>query len=249
VNCNPNFHQCGTKAECEGDTDTNNCGPSCVTCATTDPNATAKCSSNACSYPCNTGFYSCGGVCVANNDQNHCGTCGNACSASQTCVSGACLVKDGSDCNVPSDCKSGVCTTYYQDLDGDKQGSAAAPKRVCGSTPPAGYVTNSDDCCDIVGGDGANIYKNNPNWYTRSTTSCSKGWDYDCSGNIEMEVTHIDTDCKQNPVGQCMGFTEWSGAAAPLACGATGSMNSCLAIPVAGTCATSMPGPHTQGCH
>jgi hypothetical protein len=223
---------------------------SCATaCTTTDPNATPKCTNNGCSYPCSNGYYSCGGVCVATNDPNHCGSCGNACSTSQTCVSGTCLVKDGLDCNVAGDCKSGVCTTFYQDADGDKQGAADKAKRVCGATPPAGYVTNADDCCDLAGGDGANIYKNNPNWYTKQTTSCNKGWDYDCSGNIEMEVAHIDSECKQNPVGQCTGFTEWSGSATVLACGASGFSNSCLAVSVPGGCASSMPAAKTQGCH
>jgi len=37
-------------------------------------------------------------------------------------------------------------TVYYQDNDGDGYGNAAASTVAC--TPPTGYVTNDDDCCD-----------------------------------------------------------------------------------------------------
>ena len=185
-------------------------------------------------------------------DVANCGACGNACPANNACVSGACLVKDGYACVNANECQSNKCTTFYVDADGDTHGSPASPKQTCGTTPPAGYVASNDDCCD-VGGDAVNIYKNNPNFYYKSTTSCNKGWDYNCSGNVEKEGTIIDSECKPNPIGACPIGIMWYASAVP-ECGVSGSRSACISPSGAANsgnqfCASAMPSTKVQGCH
>ena len=61
-----------------------------------------------------------------------------------------------SDCN---DADNTVSTdqTYYQDVDGDTLGDAAANITQCTATPPAGYVTNDDDTSDTIPNFGIEI--------------------------------------------------------------------------------------------
>jgi hypothetical protein len=52
-------------------------------------------------------------------------------------------------CMTGNDCgQSGVCNTYYPDVDGDTYGDPHNPLNVCGFTPPGGYVSNGQDCDD-----------------------------------------------------------------------------------------------------
>lgn len=248
--CSSGYHQCGSSARCESDTDVDNCGSTCKVCETADPHATAQCKAGSCSYPCNGGYQACGGTCVSNNDPKNCGGCGNVCASSQSCVSGDCLIKDGYDCVAPGDCVSGTCGTFYVDADGDTHGAASGPKKVCGSTPPAGYVTSKDDCCD-VGGDAASIFPGQTKWFLQATTSCSKGWDYDCSSNVEKQYPNlISKVC--SVMGGCTSSSAWTDSAVP-DCSFSGSLSpGCIGKADTGTgmiCIVVNAFATPQGCH
>lgn len=197
---------------------------------------------------CGAGTQFCGNACVSNNSNDHCGGCNNACQSSETCSSGNCLIKDGYDCVTADECISNKCTTFYQDADGDMHGTAAVPKKVCGTSAPAGYVTTKDDCCDLAAGDGANIFPGQTKWFTSSTTSCNKGWDYNCSNNVEQEATLLMANCVPNGGGFCPAGLGWTGDAVP-ACGDTANRQVCLELSNGDFCGTGMPSPQKQGCH
>jgi hypothetical protein len=153
-----------------------------------------------------------------------------------------CLTKDGYDCVTNDECANGACNTFYADQDGDTHGAAGSAKKVCGVTPPAGYVTSNDDCCD-VGGDAGNIFKGQTKWFTSPATSCGKGWDYDCSNNVEPETPA--TAC-QDEGGYCLTpHYFWYSGTLP-ACGDTGSRSNCFEQ---GICIVTQPLSYTQGCH
>ena len=97
--CNAGFADCdGSPANgCEVNvtSDVANCGACGIACGPR-PNAFSACASGACLIACNAGFGDCDGnptngceVSLA-TDRNNCGACGRACSALQTCISGAC---------------------------------------------------------------------------------------------------------------------------------------------------------------
>jgi hypothetical protein len=164
-------------------------------------------------------------------------------------LSGNCLLKDGYDCASPGECASNTCSTFYIDADGDLHGAASGPKKVCGTSPPAGYVTNNDDCC-AVGGDAAKIFPGQTAWFTSATTSCGKGWDYNCSGNIEKQITALLNNCNPNPAGICPAGPAWYNTTTVPDCAGGGQESTCIQpAPSASFCASSQPMPMTQGCH
>ncbi len=59
----------------------------------------------------------------------------------------ACGVTTDTDCN-DGDKTVNTTQTYYADADGDGFGNLTATTKVCASTPPTGFVTNSTDCDD-----------------------------------------------------------------------------------------------------
>lgn len=85
---------------------------------------------------CNTGYGLCGGgnACVPTNTNANCGTCGNACGAGQTCVSGTCQA----GCANGLTLCSGVCRNLNQDSN-----NCGACGTVCGE----GLVCNNGGCC------------------------------------------------------------------------------------------------------
>ncbi|HYV47520.1 MAG TPA: FG-GAP-like repeat-containing protein [Myxococcaceae bacterium] len=101
--CNTGFANCNgsTTDGCEVNlgTDPNHCG-ACPMACPARTNATATCSSSACSFSCFTGFANCNGIatdgCEAdlNGSTTNCGTCGHACTppanASAICTSRVC---------------------------------------------------------------------------------------------------------------------------------------------------------------
>jgi len=145
------------------------------------------CTSASC---CPLGRLSCGGLCVdpSVNDAN-CGDCGNTCATTQMCKSGKCALRDGQPCATSKDCASSACNIFFRDEDGDGYGSPTSSIGRC-ATPsaPAGYVTNSQDCCDN-GGNLLIAAKIHPGAEFQSVSAgglCGVGWDYDCNGAIDL---------------------------------------------------------------
>jgi hypothetical protein len=233
--CATNNGGCTTRQTCTST------GPGTNTCACmTDPvcSSTGNVCVNSTAYTCSKDAQGC-------YYQSGMMTCG----AGKMCSGGQCLVADGYSCVNPTDCFSGVCTTFYIDQDGDKHGAASGPSRYCGTTAPAGYVTSSDDCCDNPNG-GANIFPGQGAWFTNANTACPAiGWDYNCDGNIEQEVTQLDPACVPNPASICPAGRQWYGLSSPPACGQSGNSNTCIDLHRSDYCGSSMPALYTQGCH
>jgi hypothetical protein len=122
---------------------------------------------------------------------------------------------------------------------------------VCGTTPPAGYVASNDDCCD-VGGDAVNIFPGQKKWFTSQTTSCGKGWDYDCDSQPNLQYPYLYKD-------QCVAHNKtcpnsglmWKDAVQ--ACGAKAKGYNCLGTaaetPSGWICLGTAELDLTQGCH
>ena len=68
--------------------------------------------------------------------------------------------------------------TFYADMDNDTYGDAGSTTTGCG-TPPAGYVTNDDDCDD-----------NDPTIHPAAIELCD-GIDNDCVGGIDNGLTFV----------------------------------------------------------
>lgn len=137
-----------SQSPCSGDTPV--CLPSsgqCVECLS-GSRACGNCSlgTQSCS---NNSWGACTGAPDLQTDDEHCGTCFNACGSGE-CVSGSCRVPDGSPCDADSDCISNNCSTFYADSDGDEFGAASSGTRsVCGVNAPTGdWVADNSDCCD-----------------------------------------------------------------------------------------------------
>lgn len=253
----------GSAAICGGanlKTDTLNCGTcgnDCTASANIGHPELVTCKGGTCSVPdaaCASGKRHCTSVTTDVCETNittvvNCGDCGIKCDSTQVCSAGQCLLKDGNPCGTKTDCQSNACTTFYLDADGDGHGTAASAKAVCGTTPPAGYVASKDDCCD-VGSDAASIFPGQTAFFTSQTTSCSRGWDYNCDNTAELQYGYLlRTECV--PLGECgpANTLMWSGTSIP-ACGESSTQSLCLGFAAGDTsCATAPQGSFVQGCH
>jgi hypothetical protein len=140
------------------------------------------------------------------------------------CNGTACVPQlvDGTACTASDQCKSGVCTTFYRDADADGYGNPNSSLRQCGTTVPAGYVTNNGDCCDS----DANAHPGQTSYFT-SADACGS-FDYDCSGTADAEWQGAAVGCTNS--GACAQGTQqcnpgtagWQGGAVP-ACGVSGT--------------------------
>jgi hypothetical protein len=111
-------------------------------------------------------------------------------------VAGDTGILAGTDCN-DADATVSANQTYYEDADGDGLGNPEVSTSICSSTPPEGYVANSDDL-DDTGGDEDNggdepppdIGDEDPNdenvveQYLSSVTGYANG---------QIEVTYTDS--------------------------------------------------------
>lgn len=139
---------------------------------------------------CSEGLTSCSEECVDLAVSNvHCGQCGNPCSAAETCSHGKCLLRDGEPCGAGQSCYSGICNMFFRDEDGDGHGTPANSTGRCTiSSPPAGYVAISDDCCDN-GGNRAIAAKIHPGADFQSESAggvCGITWDYNCNNVVDL---------------------------------------------------------------
>jgi len=79
---------------------------------------------------------------------------------------------------------SNACSTFYADVDGDGFGNPDSTVRVCGVTPPAGYLTDSKDCCDA---DPA-AFPGQSQYFQAARMGCG-GFDYNCDGTTTKLLT------------------------------------------------------------
>jgi hypothetical protein len=118
------------------------------------------------------------------------GGCASACGPTQTCVGSTCLLTDGQQCSLKSQCASNVCTPFWQDIDGDGYGAGAAVG-FCGTSAPIGYAPQSGDCCDSAPNLAiANLIHPNADFQPTSAGGvCGIKWDYNCDGTIETSFS------------------------------------------------------------
>jgi hypothetical protein len=118
--------------------------------------------------------------------------------------------------------------TCYRDCDADGWGIDPAVYFCEGATgeclAPAGgcpggqWVRRTGDCVPTV----ATAYPGQSAFFT--TYNCCGalgGWDYDCSGAIEMQDARAGVDCQPDGAGGCIWSVGWYGTTAP-ACGVMG---------------------------
>jgi hypothetical protein len=235
------------------------------TCASTNQLTIKKCSGTTLGCNGSPMTSSCPSSLVCANGTScaaNCSAHGDAdCLAGYYCAGGNCTAKlaDGSACTGNNQCTSGACNIFYRDADGDGYGTTAS-KRVCGSAAPAGYVTNSSDCCDADN----QVHPNQTAWFTTAANAAcgANFYDYDCSNGVESQYgsaigscvtggTCTTTDpkyCQYNAGWQtadpgCGNSGAWldhCDSGFPCQCGD----GSCGA-----GCGGGVPTPQTQACH
>jgi hypothetical protein len=157
----------------------------------------SQCTSGNCSAGtcCAQGQTACGGACVdLTSSDAHCGSCNTTCAAgTQACAAGHCLLVDAQGCTVSAACASGVCSQFFVDSDKDTYGGTATVG-LCGITPPAGYATRGNDCCD------SNAAINPGAGFQTTIGSCNgvPTWDFDCS-NGTVEADQVCTTAANTP--------------------------------------------------
>lgn len=186
------------------------------------------------------------GQCSANHQPN-----GTACTSQPggACVAGACAPprqENGTPCAAASQCLSGFCRLWFEDLDGDAFGGRDRRAMLCSPAPADDqislrasgasiailrtdglqYSASPDDCCDAPNDAGRSIYPDTSSFFSLAQTACPEidPFDYNCSGSLTDSFSNRTTassSCAVN--GDCNAL--WVGA--PPACGATGLAQQC----------------------
>jgi hypothetical protein len=199
----------------------------------------------SCSFQCNMATGTCYPQCVPDARQcaaglpQHCEADGTwlseaACASGRECVgAGECLKSNGQTCSTIADCASNVCGTYYQDADGD--GSGGTPINLCGSSPPDGYASSAEDCCDS----DVNA-KPGQSAYFVGKNACNS-FDYDCvNGEEKRWPLAFDWSCS---------FDGWTPGAAVPGCGIEGNWYTSFYLGSEGVCYAVAAGTKRQECH
>jgi hypothetical protein len=200
---------------------------------------------------------------------------GQACGSGAECSGGACacrpgfgeddngncLLLDGQACTDDSQCINEVCRRWFPDRDADTHGDPTAPLEICGTSPPQGHVSSSDDCCDRGGADAAvaaTIFNGQTARFGTAQTICPAvgRFDYDCDGivtNTGQDNIGV-TACGQIPLAQCAANGSdliWPPTGNPPACGTMGGFTACSSTvqgnPV-NVCTGITGGPLTNTC-
>jgi hypothetical protein len=168
-----------------------------------------------------------------------------ACSGNNICASGSCLLGPGQPCTMASQCAAGTCSIFFRDADGDGFGAGTMSVRICGNTPPTGYVTSSSDCCDTD-----NRVRPSQTTHFPATNMCGS-FDYNCDGFQTVGDTTIqkcDTVscssgwCPRRPDG-----TPGCGTIVP-SCGVAASWLFCHRTGPGGGFCDQITEQRTQGC-
>jgi len=168
-----------------------NCdGDSSCECATY-PNSLPTCINNQCTVNCATNFGNCNfnvtDGCETNikTDRNHCGTCGNPCTANDVCLNGIC----SPPCSAPfTTCPGTATCAIDSSLDPNNCGTCGT---ICQAGMAAGPTENNvvftGNCVNGQCETGCKFgFKN-----------CFQGRDFDCETNIMTDPTNCG-DCNQN---------------------------------------------------
>jgi len=153
-----------------------------------------------------------------------------------------CCASGGGDCDDANDAiHPGATEVAGNAADEDCSGSAGGDQDGDGHNEP-GDVSGGlpdDDCCD----EDAAAFPGQTAWFTGDDgeTACG-GWDYDCSGQTEVEVG-TPASCECTP--SCTGTDGWEGL--PPACGDAGTYLTCGGG-ACGACPATTE-PRQQGCH
>jgi hypothetical protein len=154
-----------------------------------------------------------------------------SCGDGQTCnAQGQCIALPrqplGTRCTTASECSSGFCRLWFQDLDDDAHGDPTQSTMLCSPSPAddelasqasgrllpilddaAGrhYAGVGDDCCDSLNARADSVFPGNTNFVSIPQTACSNvdPFDYDCSGQVEDQylVNTRTGSCGANCVG------------------------------------------------
>ncbi len=168
-NCGTCGNRCGSGEYCRAGVCTSECTPIAESCNNQDDDCDTVIDddvSRPCNTPCGDGTQTC--------TNGIWGTCSARAPTTEVC--------DGvdNDCDTATD--EGVGTTFYRDSDGDLYGDPAVTQVGC-AAPPAGYVTNDDDCNDADRLVNPGVPEN-----------CTNTIDDDCDGST-------DNGCACAPVG------------------------------------------------
>ncbi len=139
----------------------------------------------------------CTGTCYSCNQPGKLGTCAPLdhaedpiaaipCAGSAFCeaaLAGTAIcrpkISDDQFCAFGWECASGVCATYYRDVDGDGYGHD--PVTVCGKQPPAGTTAAGGDCCESAANTHPGVTA-----YSSVRNACGT-FDYNCDGREEKQ--------------------------------------------------------------
>jgi hypothetical protein len=116
-------------------------------------------------------------------------------------------------CTAASQCQSGFCRLWFEDLDEDSFGNGQRRAMLCSPSPEdddirgnsglaanirvlsAGgiqYSERGDDCCDVVSGRSDNVRPFNSGFFSLPQVACLSvdPFDYDCSGSIDDSLNN-----------------------------------------------------------
>jgi hypothetical protein len=164
------------------------------------------------------------------------------------CVGGVCstpLLPEGSDCTSSLQCSGGNCRLWFEDEDVDGYGNQASIRRTCGIAP-AGFVANSDDCCDS----DPDARPGQEEFFNSPRVGCG-GFDYNCFGGNELAPFTVGlTNCESLVFPSC---TEriWTSngvnGVRPPDCGQAGGATFCGAL--GSSCTSIAGGELISSCH
>jgi hypothetical protein len=149
--CPANQHTCTSL--CVPDAELAHCGLACVTCPTPAGHGAAACEGGMCTIKCDAGYDLCDNQCVnLTQDPDHCGQCGEACSASQVCSDSACVPNPcaagkhlcGTECVTDADVAH--CGRGCEPCPQPSNGTATCDGTECGASCQSGYHACGSQC-------------------------------------------------------------------------------------------------------